>query len=149
MTLGQQHRLLRAQHGQTYQRCCADMNESVYCNICTTNFQSFEEEVYYPLVKHPLHVIVILTLAYGLAFLFAVVGNCFVIAVVLKYPWMRTVTNYFVVNLAVADLLIAIFNVPFTLVDNIYSGKLWTVIRFYGHFIFLQLWFGISVLPLS
>lgn len=100
------------------------MNESVYCNICTTNFQGFEEDVYYPLVKHPLHVIIILSLAYGIAFLFAVVGNCFVIAVVLKYPWMRTVTNYFVVNLAVADLLIAIFNVPFTLVDNIYSGKL-------------------------
>lgn len=64
------------------------MNEFVNCNICIMNFQSFEEEVYYLLVKYLLYVIVILIFVYGLVFLFVVVGNCFVIVVVLKYLWM-------------------------------------------------------------
>ncbi|CAI9718399.1 neuropeptide SIFamide receptor-like [Octopus vulgaris] len=35
---------------------------------------------------------------------------------------MHTVTNYFLVNLAVADILVAVFCLPMTLLDNLFSG---------------------------
>lgn len=99
------------------------MNYTLYFNNRSTDFHDYDGEIFYPLVKHPLHVVFIFSVAYGLAFISAIIGNCFVVAVVLKYSWMRNVTNYFVVNLAVADILVAIFCIPFTLLDNIYSGK--------------------------
>ena len=39
------------------------------------------------------------------AFLVALLGNVFVLVIVLSNKHMRNVTNYFIVNLAVADLL--------------------------------------------
>lgn len=42
----------------------------------------------------------------------AVTANVLVIAVVFKYHYMRSVTNYFVVNLSVADLLVTIICMP-------------------------------------
>lgn len=43
-------------------------------------------------------------------------GNIIVIWIVLAHKRMRTVTNYFLVNLAVADALISIFNTLFNFV---------------------------------
>ena len=43
-------------------------------------------------------------------------GNLIVIWIVLAHERMRTVTNYFLVNLAVADALISIFNVLFSFI---------------------------------
>ena len=76
-----------------------------------------------PLVRQPVHMIVIFSIAYGLVFIFAVIGNILVIAVILKDPTMRNVTNYFILNLAVADILVAFFVLPITLLANIFSGK--------------------------
>jgi hypothetical protein len=45
--------------------------------------------------------------------LLGVCGNSIVIWIVLAHRRMRTPTNYFLVNLAYADLLNAIFNIPF------------------------------------
>ena len=45
--------------------------------------------------------------------LLAVCGNSIVIWIVLAHRRMRTPTNYFLVNLAYADVLNAIFNIPF------------------------------------
>ncbi|KAL6422094.1 hypothetical protein ACFW04_010864 [Cataglyphis niger] len=42
----------------------------------------------------------------------AVTANILVITVVFKYHYMRSVTNYFVVNLSVADLLVTIICMP-------------------------------------
>lgn len=58
--------------------------------------------------------------AYLLVFLVGLVGNCFVIAVVYRSPRMRTVTNFFIVNLAVADILVIVFCLPATLMSNIF-----------------------------
>ncbi|KAG6457360.1 hypothetical protein O3G_MSEX010254, partial [Manduca sexta] len=58
--------------------------------------------------------------AYLLVFVVGLVGNCFVIAVVYRSPRMRTVTNYFIVNLAVADILVIVFCLPATLMSNIF-----------------------------
>ncbi|GFS21548.1 urechistachykinin receptor [Elysia marginata] len=54
-------------------------------------------------------------------FVMAAGGNIIVIWIVLAHKRMRTVTNYFLVNLAVADVLISIFNVPFHLTFNMYQ----------------------------
>ncbi|XP_061385399.1 neuropeptide SIFamide receptor-like [Danaus plexippus] len=59
-------------------------------------------------------------IAYLLVFVVGLVGNCFVIAVVYRSPRMRTVTNFFIVNLAVADILVIVFCLPATLMSNIF-----------------------------
>ena len=75
------------------------------------------------LVRQPMHMIAIFSIAYGLVFIFAVTGNFLVIAVIFKTPAMRNVTNYFILNLALADILVAIFVLPITLLANIFSGE--------------------------
>ncbi|XP_035714725.1 neuropeptide SIFamide receptor isoform X1 [Folsomia candida] len=60
--------------------------------------------------------------AYGIVFLIGIVGNSFVVAVVLRSPRMRTPTNFFIMNLALADLIVVIFGLPVTLLANIYSA---------------------------
>ncbi|KAL4240794.1 Neuropeptide FF receptor 2 [Mactra antiquata] len=75
-----------------------------------------------PLIKQPVHMIIVISIAYGLVFIFGLVGNSFVIALIYKDPSMRNVTNYFILNMAVADILVAVFCVPVTLLGNIYSG---------------------------
>ena len=56
-------------------------------------------------------------LAYIVAFAFIVIvatgGNIVVIWIVLAHKTMRTVSNYFLVNLAVADAMISIFTTAF------------------------------------
>lgn len=42
-----------------------------------------------------------------------VCGNCLVIGAILRYRRLRTITNYFVISLAVSDLLIAALSMPF------------------------------------
>lgn len=61
--------------------------------------------------------------AYLLVFAVGLVGNCFVIAVVFRSPRMRTVTNFFIVNLAVADILVIVFCLPATLMSNVFVRK--------------------------
>ncbi|XP_027453088.1 neuropeptide Y receptor type 2 [Callorhinus ursinus] len=58
---------------------------------------------------------IILILAYCSIILLGVIGNSLVIHVVIKFKSMRTVTNFFIANLAVADLLVNTLCLPFTL----------------------------------
>ncbi|XP_066147090.1 RYamide receptor-like isoform X1 [Euwallacea fornicatus] len=51
---------------------------------------------------------------YVTIFIVALLGNVFVCYIVLQSPRMRTVTNYFIMNLAVGDILITVLCVPFT-----------------------------------
>lgn len=73
--------------------------------------------------RHPPGVTAVYIIVYCIAFLFALFGNLIVIAVVLRYRWMHTVTNFFIVNLAVADILVAIFCIPITMLIHIFVGK--------------------------
>ncbi|KAM4036475.1 neuropeptide Y receptor type 2-like isoform 1-T2 [Anomaloglossus baeobatrachus] len=59
---------------------------------------------------------VILITAYSLIILLGLVGNSLVIYMIMKYKNMRTVTNFFIANLAVADLMVDSLCLPFTLV---------------------------------
>ncbi|MEQ2251628.1 Neuropeptide Y receptor type 2 [Ilyodon furcidens] len=64
---------------------------------------------------------IVLILAYSTIILFGVTGNSLVIYVVYKFKNLRTVTNFFIVNLAVADLLVNTLCLPFTLVYLLYD----------------------------
>ncbi|XP_068177206.1 neuropeptide Y receptor type 2 [Antennarius striatus] len=64
---------------------------------------------------------VVLILAYSTIIVFGVTGNSLVIYVVYKFKNLRTVTNFFIVNLAVADLLVNTLCLPFTLVYTLYG----------------------------
>ncbi|KAL4641794.1 neuropeptide Y receptor type 2 [Arapaima gigas] len=59
---------------------------------------------------------VVLILAYSTIILLGVIGNSLVIYVVYKFKALRTVTNFFIANLAVADLLVNTLCLPFTLI---------------------------------
>ena len=75
-------------------------------------------------------------LVYVVAFVFIVVvatgGNAIVIWVVVAHKRMRTVINYFLVNLAVADALISVLNTLFNFVYMINSN--WPFGRGYCRF---------------
>ncbi|XP_052281144.1 cholecystokinin receptor type A-like [Dreissena polymorpha] len=59
----------------------------------------------------------ILTLPiYGLIFITSVVGNLLVIITLVQNRRMWTVTNVFLLNLSVSDLLLAVFCMPFTII---------------------------------
>lgn len=53
---------------------------------------------------------------YSVIFLLAVIGNSLVILTLVQNKRMRTITNLFLLNLAVSDLFLGVFCMPFTLV---------------------------------
>jgi len=97
--------------------------ELPFNQVMVENYTQYWDYYYYPPIKQPVYMIVLLSLAYVSVFILALVGNSLVIAVVYKNPGMRNTTNYFIVNLAIADILVAILCIPLTLLDNIYTGK--------------------------
>ncbi|XP_054871298.1 cholecystokinin receptor type A-like [Amphiprion ocellaris] len=58
-------------------------------------------------------------LLYCLIFFLSVFGNLLIIVVLTVNKRMRTVTNTFLLSLAVSDLMMAIFCMPFTLIPSI------------------------------
>ncbi|XP_070544545.1 substance-P receptor-like isoform X1 [Ptychodera flava] len=60
-------------------------------------------------------------LVFGAMIVIATVGNIIVLWIVLAHRRMRTVTNYFIVNLALADAMNATFNVLFPFTYMIYN----------------------------
>ncbi|XP_034565949.1 neuropeptide FF receptor 2-like [Notolabrus celidotus] len=71
---------------------------------------------------HKASVAAVFTVSYLLIFVVCMVGNGMVCFIVLRSKNMRTVTNLFILNLAISDLLVGIFCMPTTLVDNIITG---------------------------
>ena len=61
----------------------------------------------------------ILILMYSTITVVAVGGNIIVCYIVLAYQRMRTVTNYFIVNLACSDIMMASLCIPFTFIANV------------------------------
>lgn len=56
---------------------------------------------------------------YSVIFLLAVIGNLLVILTLIQSRRMRTITNLFLLNLAVSDLFLGVFCMPFTLVGTL------------------------------
>ncbi|ELU18833.1 hypothetical protein CAPTEDRAFT_5310 [Capitella teleta] len=61
----------------------------------------------------------ILILLYGMIFVIGLVGNFLVCFAVWRNPSMRTVTNYFIVNLALADFLVILICLPSTVIEDV------------------------------
>lgn len=57
---------------------------------------------------------IVFYLIYGIIFAFGIIGNLLVCWVVFRQIQMRTVTNIFIANLALSDILLCLFCVPFT-----------------------------------
>lgn len=74
--------------------------------------------------RYSLTLSVVLVLVYSAVFIIGIIGNCFVVAVVYRAPRMRTVTSFFIANLALADILVIVFCLPVTLIANIVTRKL-------------------------
>ncbi|NXL93644.1 NPFF1 protein, partial [Alectura lathami] len=72
--------------------------------------------------QHSSPVAAMFILAYTFIFLMCMTGNILVCFIVVKNRQMRTVTNMFILNLAISDLLVGIFCMPTTLVDNLITG---------------------------
>ncbi|KAM8802937.1 neuropeptide FF receptor 2 [Rhynchonycteris naso] len=71
---------------------------------------------------HHAQVAAIFIISYFLIFFLCMVGNTVVCFIVVRNRHMHTVTNLFILNLAISDLLIGIFCMPITLLDNIIAG---------------------------
>uniref|UniRef100_A0AAY4BFX7 Neuropeptide FF receptor 1 n=1 Tax=Denticeps clupeoides TaxID=299321 RepID=A0AAY4BFX7_9TELE len=88
----------------------------------TMNDSGFTSNTYFPYYQHSLPIAASFILVYLFIFLLCMVGNGLVCLIVLENRGMRTVTNLFILNLAVSDLLVGIFCIPTTLVDNLITG---------------------------
>ena len=64
--------------------------------------------------------LVLMTL-YGIVFTIGLVGNSLVIMVMIKHRHMRTITNMFLVNLSIGDLLVVVVCMPFSLAPYVYK----------------------------
>ena len=83
-----------------------------------TNITMYDENDYVlfdyvDIYKVPISLIALLSVFYGIIILVALVGNILVIYVVFVSPRMRTVTNFYIANLAFADVTISMFTIPF------------------------------------
>ncbi|KAK3090424.1 hypothetical protein FSP39_011756 [Pinctada imbricata] len=58
-------------------------------------------------------------LLYTFVIIIAIGGNGIVCYLVYAYKRMRTIPNYFIVNLAISDIIMAIFCIPFTFIANL------------------------------
>lgn len=56
---------------------------------------------------------------YVFIFLLSFIGNSLIITVLVRNRRMRTVTNLFLLSLAVSDLMLCVFCMPFTLIPNL------------------------------
>lgn len=88
--------------------CPPWINESSITNFVATN-NSFFPSPFFQAVIYSL---------YSLVFLLALVGNMLVCAVVFTSVRKWTVTNFFIVNMAAGDILMAFFCIPFTFVPT-------------------------------
>lgn len=66
--------------------------------------------------------IVIKSILFAVIIFFSIIGNFLIILVVLRNRSMRTTTNYYIVNLAVADLLVTVCCMWVTLIDDVTEG---------------------------
>jgi len=63
------------------------------------------------------------SVSYLVIFLTALLANGLVLAVIWRSPAMRNVTSYLLANLATADIAVAVFVMPITLVSTLFTGE--------------------------
>lgn len=75
-------------------------------NLSGDNVEEYQPNLYY-------------TISEVLVSLFAIVGNSLVITVFCKERRLRRRTNYYIVSLATADLLVGLLGIPFALLASV------------------------------
>lgn len=98
------------------QEMLRDHNLSRQEFINTYNIQPL---VYVPELPYSAKTVFFIT--YMVIFLMALAGNSLVIYIIVKKRALQTATDIFICSLAVSDLLITFFCIPFTLLQNISS----------------------------
>ncbi|XP_071808814.1 RYamide receptor-like [Asterias amurensis] len=100
------------------------MSGSTISNFSETNNSSDSSDYDYPTYEYyeePVWIQAIFIFLYGTVSVIGIFGNGIVCYIVLGHPRMRTVTNYFIVNLAIGDLLMAAMCVNFTVYATLYN----------------------------
>lgn len=100
----------------------ASLNETAVNSTMDSATMDRANRTYMPYYLHSTGMSVIYILCYMAVLLLCVGGNVLVSLVVLRNRNMRSVTNLFILNLAISDLLIGVFCVPTTLIDSLISG---------------------------
>lgn len=84
---------------------------------------NISDDIVFPHLRQPSYMVAVLSMAYGLIFLFAVLGNMSVLCVVIRDRRFHSATYYLIANLALADFIMAVMCHPITLVTNLMNGK--------------------------
>ena len=99
-------------------------NDVLFVNNMTSSYKNESANIdmmstsgYPPPMTIPAQVVVIVM--YSTIICVSVGGNLLVIVTVVTIDRMKSVINYFILNLACADILIALFCIPTTLVVNV------------------------------
>lgn len=95
------------------------MNANMTVTMDTINVSNITTDAYNntidsPQVMHETSLTVIFIFLYSAIFLLGVSGNTLVVYVVVRNKTMQTITNIFITNLAVSDILMCLLAVPFT-----------------------------------
>lgn len=85
-------------------------------NESLADWQSFVDRSRYGAESQSPTVKALLIAAYSFIIVFSLFGNVLVCHVVIKTKRVHSATSLFIVNLAVADIMITLLNTPFTLV---------------------------------
>lgn len=96
---------------------------TLVANVTASGARDTGDEKPWSAFKQPLYAVALLSFAYGLVAVLGVVSNALVVTVIYRQPKMRSVTNYFLSNLAIADILVCILVLPITLLQNIFTGR--------------------------
>ncbi|XP_067888996.1 G-protein coupled receptor 83-like [Heterodontus francisci] len=100
------------------------LNRSSYFpwgNFTLDDWESFVHSATYEAESQNATVKALLIVAYSVIIVISLFGNILVCQVVIKNKRMHSATSLFIVNLAVADILITLLNTPFTLVRFVNS----------------------------
>ncbi|PZC77635.1 hypothetical protein B5X24_HaOG203143 [Helicoverpa armigera] len=90
------------------------VGQKEFCNLSKEEYVSMLNNYIYP---HTYEWVLIGT--HTLVFITGLVGNALVCVAVYRNHSMRTVTNYFIVNLAAADFMVILFCLPATVVWDV------------------------------
>ncbi len=58
----------------------------------------------------------IVIIFYSIIFIISLFGNCLVCYVILSTRQMRTVTNFYIANLTISDIMMTLINIPFNVI---------------------------------
>ena len=74
---------------------------------------------------------IVMTVLYAITMIVAFTGNGFLIYIVWKKPEVRSLTSFMFVNMAIADLLVTLVVMPWS-ISIIYTDGLWIIPGVFG-----------------